>query len=152
MRDWHPHITVAAVVERDGRWLLVEEHTRNGLLINQPAGHLEAGESLTQAVVRETREETGWHFEPGFLVGIYQFAPAPPVTYLRFAFGGALREADEEAELDPAIHRLLWLDDAELAECSTRHRSPAVLRCIRDYRTGKQLPLSCLADLGSLNP
>lgn len=152
MPDWQGHITVAALAERDGRWLLVEEHTRDGLLINQPAGHLEAGENLIEAVVRETREETGWHFEPEFLVGIYQFAPAPPATYLRFAFGGALREAQTQAELDPAIHRLLWLDDAELAESSARHRSPAVLGCIRDYRAGKRLPLDCLADLGSLNP
>ena len=149
MPDWQPHITVAAVVEHDGRWLLVEEHTRNGLLINQPAGHLEAGESLIQAVVRETREETGWHFEPEFLIGIYQFAPTETATYLRFAFAGELREADADAELDPAIHRLLWLDDAELAECSARHRSPAVLSCMHDHRAGRQLPLDCLTDFAT---
>ena len=146
MANWRAHITVAAVVERDKRWLLVEEYSRNGLVINQPAGHLEAGENLLQAVVRETLEETGWHFEPQFLVGIYQFAPARYSTYLRFAFAGQLTAKAENAQLDPAIHRPLWLDDAGLAECKARHRTPAVLSCIRDYRAGRRLSLDCLTD------
>ena len=146
---WKPSVTVAAIVERDGRFLLVEEQAADGLRLNQPAGHLEQGEALTAAVVRETLEETAFGFSPPALVGMYmsrnvssQKANAD-VTYLRFAFAGTLGAAVDRP-LDTGIVRTLWMSRDELAACPHRHRSPLVLRCIDDYIAGQRAPLSLL--------
>lgn len=142
---WKPNVTVAAVIERDGRFLLVEEETTAGPRFNQPAGHLDRGESLLEAVVRETLEETAYHFVPRFLVGIYQWCrPAGDVTYLRFAFGGEIARHEQGLTLDSGILRALWLSPAELAEMLDRHRSPMVAHCVADYLRGQRFPLDLI--------
>ncbi len=144
---WKPNVTVAAVVERDGRFLLVEEETTNGLALNQPAGHLEEGESLLEAVTRETLEETGWEFRPQALLGIYRWRSPRGVTYLRFAFVGALGTHDAGRELDAGIVRALWLSPAEIEAQRARHRSPQVQHCVADYLAGIHYPLTLLHDI-----
>ena len=147
---WCPHVSVAAVTERDGRFLLVEERKGDRLVLNQPAGHLEAGESLLDAVVRETREETGGHFVPQALVGIYRWSlPADPATvYVRFAFCGRLTGGHDvpDAVLDADIERTLWLTADELRAQAARHRSPLVWRCVADYLAGRRYPLDLLVE------
>lgn len=144
-REWKPNVTVAAIVEEQGRFLMVEEHTREGLRINQPAGHLEAGESLFEAVVRETLEETGHPFVPHSLVGIYQWTrPQGDITYLRFAFGGVAGACDLTRKLDAGIVRALWMSRDELRDTGPRHRSPLVLQCIEDWCAGKREALSLI--------
>lgn len=142
---WKPNVTVAAVVERDGKFLLVEEETESGLAFNQPAGHLEEGESLVDAVVREALEETAYHFKPTHLVGIYNWKhPDKDITYLRFAFGGELRGWEAERQLDAGIVGARWLSLDEVRATQDRHRSPLILRCIDDLRAGKAYPLDLL--------
>jgi 8-oxo-dGTP pyrophosphatase MutT (NUDIX family) len=142
---WKPNVTVAAVVERDGQFLLVEEETETGLAFNQPAGHLEEGESLIDAVVREALEETAYHFRPTHLVGIYNWKhPVKEVTYLRFAFGGELRGHDPARKLDEGIVGARWLTLDEVRATQSRHRSPLILRCIEDQIAGKSYPLDLL--------
>lgn len=142
---WKPNVTVAAVVQRDGRFLLVEEETDAGLCFNQPAGHLECGESLVDAVVREALEETAYHFRPTHLVGIYNWRnSAKDVTYLRFAFGGELRGFEPERPLDTGIVAARWLTLDALRACSARHRSPLILRCVEDCLAGKRFGLDLL--------
>lgn len=143
--NWKPNVTVAAVIERDGRFLFVEEETSAGPRFNQPAGHLDEGESLLDAVVRETLEETAYHFVPQFLIGIYQWRrPAGDVTYLRFTFGGAIGARDPGMALDSGILRALWLSPEELAALGERHRSPMVARCVADYLDGQRFPLDLI--------
>ncbi len=145
MRSWKPNVTVAAVVERDGRFLLVEEETEDGLRFNQPAGHLERGESLLAAVAREALEETAHVFRPSFLVGIYQWPrPTGDVTYLRFAFGGELGGFDPERPLDVGIVRTVWMTLDELKATRPRHRSPRILQCWEDYLAGCRYPLELI--------
>jgi ADP-ribose pyrophosphatase YjhB (NUDIX family) len=142
---WKPNVTVAAVIERDGKYLLVEEETAGGLAFNQPAGHLEEGESLVDAVVRETLEETAYHFRPTHLVGIYNWRrPDGEVTYLRFAFAGELRGWEAERRLDAGIVAAHWLTLEEVIAREARHRSPLIRRCIEDLRAGKRYPLDLL--------
>jgi len=142
---WKPNVTVAAVVERDGKFLLVEEETDGGIRFNQPAGHLEAGEALLAACTRETLEESAWHFVPTALVGIYQWPrPDGAVTYLRFAFSGELGEHAAGRALDAGILRALWLTPAEIEASQARHRSPLVLQCVRDYLAGRRFPLDLI--------
>ncbi len=142
---WKPNVTVAAVVMRDGKFLLVEEETEAGLAFNQPAGHLEAGESLIDAVIRETLEETAYHFKPTHLIGVYNWKhPGKDVTYLRFAFGGELRGFEAERELDEGIVAARWLTFDEVKATQARHRSPLILRCIEDQMAGKSGPLDLL--------
>ena len=142
---WKPNVTVAAVIEQDGKFLLVEEHTSQGLLFNQPAGHLEADESLLAAVVRETLEESAWDFEPQHLVGIYRWhAPASDTTYLRFAFTGKLLAHHANRALDEGIVRAVWMTPEEVRATQTRHRSPLILRCVEDYLAGKRYPLELI--------
>jgi len=144
-RTWKPNVTVAAVVEREGRFLMVEEETSEGLRLNQPAGHLEPGESLIEASIRETLEETAHAFLPESLVGIYQWPrPSGDITYLRFAFGGTVGEVLAGRTLDSGIVRALWLSEAELQACTERHRSPLVLQCVRDYLDGRRYPLELM--------
>jgi 8-oxo-dGTP pyrophosphatase MutT (NUDIX family) len=142
---WKPHVTVAAVVQRDGQFLLVEEETDAGLAFNQPAGHLEAGEDLIAAVVRETLEETAYHFTPTHLIGIYNWThPTKDLTYLRFAFGGELRGYEAGRPLDEGIVGVRWLTLDEVKATQARHRSPLILRCIEDALAGKRYPLELL--------
>ena len=142
---WRPNVTVAAVIERDGRFLLVEELTRQGLRLNNPAGHLEPGESLVQACVREVREETAHAFRPTHLVGVYLSEPgAEGTTYLRFAFCGELGAHAAGQALDSGIERTLWLTFDELQASEARHRSPLLMRGVRDYLAGARHPLALL--------
>jgi phosphatase NudJ len=149
---WKPSVTVAAVIERGGRYLLVEEETRDGLRLNNPAGHLEAGESLLQAVVREVLEETACAFTLGHLVGVY-LARRPrgdgQITYLRFAFTGSVGEPEPGRALDQGIVRTLWLTPAEIEASRERHRSPLLLRCVQDHIAGRRYPLDLLTTTGS---
>jgi 8-oxo-dGTP pyrophosphatase MutT (NUDIX family) len=143
-KQWKPNVTVAAIVEHRGGFLLVEEQTAGGIFYNQPAGHLEEGESLVEAVIRETLEESARHFTPTALVGIYQYRkPASPVTYLRFAFTGEVSEP-EERPLDAGIIRALWMPVEEIRACRERHRSPLLMRCVDDHIAGRRYPLQLL--------
>lgn len=144
---WKPNVTVAAVIEQAGQFLLVEEHTAQGIRVNQPAGHLEPGESLLNAVVRETLEESAYHFQPEFLIGIYRWhASESATTYLRFAFGGQILTHEANRPLDEGIIQALWLTPAEIHVSQTRHRSPLILRCVEDYLAGNRYPLELLVD------
>ena len=133
-----PRVTVAAIIERDGQFLFVEERDNQGnLVINQPAGHLEVGESLIEAVIREAFEETAWRVEPRSLVGIYVWGKADrSVTYLRVAVAAAAIEEAQGHALDEGIERALWLTRDELLERQPQHRSPLVLQCVDDYLSG----------------
>jgi len=141
---WKPNVTVAAIVERAGAYLLVEEATADGLLLNNPAGHLDPGESLIDAVVRETLEETACAFTPTHLVGIYLSPAVDGVTYLRFAFAGTLGEPEPGRALDAGIVRTLWLTREQIDAQRERHRSPLLARCIADHRAGRRYPLDLL--------
>ena len=150
---WKPSVTVAAIIERrDGdtsHFLLVEEHTPEGLKLNNPAGHLDPEESPLQAVVREALEETACVFTPDRLVGVYLSRFQRPardedVTYLRFAFGGSVGEPDPSRRLDDGIVRTLWMTLPELRACPRRHRSPLVLGCIEDFVNGRRYPLDAI--------
>jgi phosphatase NudJ len=143
---WRPHVTVAAIVECDGRYLLIEERTSDGVKLNNPAGHLEPGETLLQAVVREVLEETACVFTPTHLQGIHLAPPAIEggVTYLRFAFTGSVGEPLPGRALDDGILRTLWLTPEEIAAERARHRSALLMRCIDDHRAGKRYPLTLL--------
>ena len=148
---WKPSVTVAAVVEQDGRFLLVEEHTTDGLRLNNPAGHLDSGESLLQAVVREVLEETTCAFTPSHLVGVYLARlqrGSEDITYLRFAFAGTVGAPEPGRVLDTGIVRTMWLTPAEIEASRERHRSPLLWRCVQDHVAGKRYPLALLhADL-----
>jgi ADP-ribose pyrophosphatase YjhB (NUDIX family) len=146
---WKPSVTVAAIIERDGKFLLVEEHTPEGLMLNNPAGHLDPGESLADGCAREALEETTHTFRPTALVGIYmsrlqRASTGEDITYLRFAFCGALGDAKHGAKLDKGIVRTLWMTPDEIRQSTARHRSPLLLRCMEDYLNGQRLPLSSL--------
>jgi len=147
-RLWKPSVTVAAIIERDGLFLLVEEETSDGIRINQPAGHLDPFESLEQAVVRETLEETAHDFTPTALVGMYMSRyrsnrTGEEVTYLRFTFCGDVG-AEHDRPLDEGIIRTLWMTRDELAACQERHRSPLILQCVDEYLAGRRTPLELL--------
>ncbi|MFO1318994.1 MAG: NUDIX hydrolase [Burkholderiales bacterium] len=143
----HLHVTVAAIVERDGRFLVVEEETMDGLRINQPAGHLESDESIPDGVVRETIEESGYRVTPECVVGIYRWAPpGRDLVYVRFALAARVTGHDPHRPLDKGILRALWLTRTELQACSERHRSPLVMRCVTDYLAGHRHPLDLLVN------
>lgn len=140
-----PDVTVAALVMRKDRFLLVEERAARRVVLNQPAGHLEAGESLVEAAVREALEETAWQFTPEHLTGIYLWRnPVNGRSFLRFAFAGQVAAFDAARPLDRGILRTLWLTRDELAAEHKRHRSPLVMRCVEDFLTGQRFPLGVL--------
>lgn len=158
---WKPSVTVAAVIERDGRFLLVEEHTAEGLRLNNPAGHLDPGEGPLEGVVRETLEETTHAFTPTALVGVYlsRFQrpgragqPDQDITYLRFAYSGELGEALPGRALDTGIVRTLWMTPDEIRANTARLRSPLVLRCMEDHLSGQRYPLSLVFTDPSVSP
>ncbi len=146
---WKPHATVAAVLEDKGHFLLVEEMADGQRVYNQPAGHLDPGESLVDAVIRETREECAWDFHPEFITGIYLWdQPATPRTFLRFSFCGQHDNHDPEQQLDEGIIRGVWLTREEIVALGSKLRSPLVLRCIDDYLAGQRFPLDMLSVIG----
>lgn len=145
---WKPSVTVAAIIEREGHFLLIEEETSEGIRLNQPAGHLDPYESLEQAVIREVLEETAHDFTPHALVGMYMSrymskSRGTDVTYLRFTFCGQAGQ-EYDRPLDDGILRTLWMTREEIAACPERHRSPILLRCVDDYLAGKRMPLELL--------
>jgi phosphatase NudJ len=147
---WKPSVTVAAIVERDGRYLLVQEQTPEGLRLNNPAGHLDRGESIQQAVVREVLEETACRFEPEALVGVYlsrfqRPATGEDVTYLRLAFCGKVGAPEPGRALDEGILCTLWLAPQEIRARHAEHRSPLLMRCIDDHLAGRRYPLELLS-------
>jgi 8-oxo-dGTP pyrophosphatase MutT (NUDIX family) len=148
MQRWKPNVTVAAVVERDGRFLMVREHTTDGIRYNQPAGHLEQGESLPEAVVREALEETGWQVQPEALLGIYQATSSDAsITYMRFAFiCRAVAEVPGHV-LDEGIIEASWFARDEIVALGASLRSPAVMRCIDDYLAGQRHPIDLIRSL-----
>jgi 8-oxo-dGTP pyrophosphatase MutT (NUDIX family) len=144
-----PAVSVATIVEREGRFLLVEERTRGGLRLNQPAGHLEAGETLEAGAARETLEESAWRVDVTGLVGIYLWQPPDSRrAYLRFAFAATARVEEPARALDDGIVRALWMSAADMRACRARHRTPLVMRCVDDYLAGRRMPLDCIATLG----
>jgi len=143
-----PHITVAAVIEREGRFLMVEESPEGSAVYNQPAGHLEPGETLVEAVVREVREETAWCFHPEQIVAIYSWTrPEDQRTYLRVCFSGHCSNHQSEQPLDEGIIQALWISRDELTQGKERLRSPMVMRCIDDYIAGQHYPLDLITEL-----
>ena len=146
---WKPSVTVAAIIERQGRYLLVEEHTPEGLRLNNPAGHLDPGEDPAAGCAREALEETAHPFRPTALVGLYlsrfqRAATGEDITYLRFAFCGTLGDALPGRALDTGIVRTVWLTPDEVRASVDRHRSPLVLRCIEDHLAGRRYPLDLI--------
>lgn len=146
---WKPNVTVAAIIEKEGRYLLIEEHTPEGLRLNNPAGHLDPNESLLDACKRETLEETTCTLEPEALVGVYlsrfqRPATDEDITYVRFAFCGQVGPANAALRLDTGIVRTLWMTLGEVRASADRHRSPLVLRCIEDHWAGQRFPLETL--------
>ncbi len=143
---WTPHVTVAAIIERGGRFLLVEEETSDGLRLNNAAGHLDPGESPAQGCAREALEETTHRFTPTALVGVYltrssHSRTGEDITYLRLAFCGDLGEAVPGARLDEGIVRTVWMTPDEVRASASRHRSPLIVRCMEDYLAGQRYPL-----------
>ncbi len=146
---WKPNVTVAAIIEKDGRYLLVEEQTRDGLRLNNPAGHLDPGESPAQGCAREALEETAHPFAPTALIGVYlsrfqRHASGEDITYLRLAFCGEIGEMQPQRSLDEGIVRTLWMTLDEVRASADRHRSPLVLRCIEDHLAGQRYPLEMI--------
>jgi NADH pyrophosphatase NudC (nudix superfamily) len=146
---WKPSVTVAAVMERDGRFCLVEEEADGRLVYNQPAGHWEPGETLVEACERETLEETAHRFRPTHLLGVYRWRhPASDTTFLRFAFVGEVRGEEAGRPLDVEIRRVLWLAPDEIRRLEDRHRSPLVMACVADCLAGRRFPLALLHHFG----
>jgi 8-oxo-dGTP pyrophosphatase MutT (NUDIX family) len=146
--QWKPNVTVAAIIEQDGKLLMVEEECADGLRFNQPAGHLENEETLLQAVIREVQEETAYRFQPTALLGTYLWKhPEKDLTYLRFAFIGKVTGHDPEQPLDSGITRATWMTPDEIRASQHRHRSPQVLMCLEHYLAGQQFPLAVMTHL-----
>jgi len=150
MTPWKPHVTVAAIAEDSNRFLMVEERVDGKLVYNQPAGHLDPGESLIAAVIRETFEETAWTFQPEALVGIQLWRhPDTNESYLRFSFCGSCYEHHARRPLDTGIEKALWLSRDELMDNHHKLRSPMVLRSIDDYLDGRRYSMDILDTIAS---
>jgi 8-oxo-dGTP pyrophosphatase MutT (NUDIX family) len=146
-RPRRPAITVATIIERDRRFQMVEEETRDGLRLNQPAGHVEIGESIAAAAARETLEESAWRVRPTALVGVYHWQSPRNATYVRFTFAGEAQVHEPARPLDTGIVRVCWLDYDEIAARRALLRSPFVLRSLDDYRAGRRWPLGLISTL-----
>lgn len=147
---WRPDLTVAAVAQRDGQYLIVEERIQGALVLNQPAGHVEDGESILDAAVRETLEETAWHFRPEHLLGVYLWRnPATGGSVLRVAIVGSAIHHDSTRRLDHGIVAAHWITRAQLLSQPSRLRSPLVMRCIDDHLAGVRHDLAALSYLGA---
>jgi 8-oxo-dGTP pyrophosphatase MutT (NUDIX family) len=145
---WTPHLTVAAVIEKEGKFLLVEERSEGKIVLNQPAGHVEENETIIEAVIRETLEESGRPFQPEAISGIYRWrSPDNGITYLRLAFFGAYGKRDRDLALDTDIITTHWFTPDELQQRAAELRSPLVMRCIDDYRAGKRYPLKLVEEI-----
>ena len=143
--DWMPHVVVACVVERDGRFLLVEERIAGELVLNQPAGHWEPGETLVEAAVRETLEESGWDVQPTHLLGVYEWQPETlPYPFVRFAYVATALRHHPDRVLDTGIERAVWMTPDEIDASAARLRSPSVRACVADYLAGKRYPLTLI--------
>lgn len=141
---FRPDVTVATVVPRDGRLLFVEERVRGALVLNQPAGHLDAGESLVEAALRETREETGWEVRLSHFIGLYRWDAPDGSAFIRVAFAAEPLRHDATVPLDHGIERVLWLTPGELRAATPRLRSPLVAGVVDDWLGGARLPLSAV--------
>ena len=142
---WKPHVTVAAVIENNGQFLLVEEHTDHGLAFNQPAGHLEEGEDLITAVKREVLEETAWQFEPEALIAVQLWRRCPDFpSFMRFVFTGQVFDHEPDRTLDDGIIATHWLNRNQIAAKQQQLRSPLVLTSVEDYLNGQRYPLSLI--------
>lgn len=146
---WKPNVTVAAIIEKDGLYLLVEEQTRDGIRLNNPAGHLDPGESPAEGCAREALEETAHSFTPTALVGVYlsrfqRPASGEDITYLRMAFCGEIGDLQPDRRLDEGILRAVWMSLDEVRASADQHRSPLVLRCIEDHQAGRRYPLEMI--------
>lgn len=147
---WKPHATVAAVIEHNGRFLMVEENSEGDIVYNQPAGHLDPNESLVDAAIRETREETAWGFRPEAIVGIYRWVHEPTQrTYLRVCFSGTCHDHQPQQALDEGIIQALWLSREDMLAQADKLRSPLVMRCVDDYLAGHRYPLHLLTDVSA---
>ena len=145
---WTPHTTVAAVIEKDGKFLIVEEESEGKIVYNQPAGHLDEDETLIEAVIRETLEETAWHFKPENVTGVYQYkSSGNGTTYIRFCFSGQCNQHEPDRKLDDGILRAIWMSYEELLCEKDKLRSPMVLQCIDDFLAGNQYPLELITRL-----
>ena len=143
--EWQPHVTVASIVEKDGKFLLVEELSNNELVFNQPAGHLDPNESLIEAAVRETQEETGWTVEPLGVVGVGLYtSPHNDTTYHRTTFHAKVVSHDPNQPLDDGIHQAVWMSYEEILAATDRMRSPLVIRTIEQYLNGHRYPLELI--------
>lgn len=148
---WKPHVVVAAVIEQDGRFLMVEETDNGAIVYNQPAGHLEENESLVNAVIREIQEETAWGFSPEAICGVYRWPhPDKNITYLRFCFTGKHHDHTPNQDLDNGILRALWMTREELVAKDRQLRSPMVLRCIDDFLSGQRYSLQLLNEFDDI--
>ena len=145
---WAPRATVAAIIEQDGLFLMVEEMSHGQIVYNQPAGHLDPGESLIDAVIRECREETAWLFHPEYISGLYQWThPEKDITFMRTAFHGSISDFQAEQPLDTGIIRTLWMSREELLSQPEKLRSPMVIRCIDDYLSGQRYPVDLISQV-----
>jgi ADP-ribose pyrophosphatase YjhB (NUDIX family) len=145
---WTPHLTVAAVIEEEGKFLLVEEHSEGKIVLNQPAGHVEEDETILEAVVRETLEESARRFQPEAISGFYRWrSPDNGITYLRLAFCGTHGKRDRDLSLDTDIITTHWLSLDELHQRRAQLRSPLVMHCIDDYLAGQRYPLELVEEI-----
>jgi 8-oxo-dGTP pyrophosphatase MutT (NUDIX family) len=148
--DWHPHLTVATIIENQGKFLMVKEISNGEIVFNQPAGHVEKNENLMAAAIRETLEETGWHVTIKELVGFYLYtSPQSQTTYFRALFTASPDQHDPQRTLDEGILDAPWLSLEQIKEKTSTLRSPMVLQCIEDYLSGKRLPLNSISHVAS---
>lgn len=146
--EWYPHLTVATIVENNGNFLIVKELSDGKIVLNQPAGHVDENETLIEAAVRETLEETGWHVQIDALVGFYMYtSPDNGTTYFRALFAATALEEEQNYTLDEGILAAQWLSLEEIRQQQPILRSPMVLQCVEDYLTGKRLPLDCISHI-----